>query len=114
MTEPVIGRTRRKLAELLQRELPMCGDQPITWSPKEIYAATGWYRTSGHYGNDSWRWEAYSKFERSGNVAMTASSYDTMTECVKAGHLVMHADGEVTAKASAAAQRRDFHTKADV
>lgn len=93
-----IGRTRRKLAALLQREFPMCGDQPITWKPEKIYAATGWYRTSRHCGNDSWRWEAFSTFDRSGNIALTASSYDTMTECVKAGNLVMHADGEVTAK----------------
>ena len=102
MSGLIIGRTRRKLAELLQKEFPMCGDQPITWTAERITAATGWYRTSHHYGNDSWRWEAFSTFTRSGRPATVASSYDTMTDCVKAGHLVMHPDGEVTAKARAA------------
>lgn len=111
MSARIVGRTRRKLADLLQKEFPMCGDQPITWQAEKIYAATGWYRTSGHYGNDSWRWEAFSTFDRSGNTALVASSYDTMTECVKAGHLVMHPDGEVTAKHSAPFQEADDSQK---
>ena len=93
----IIGRTRRKLAELLQKEFPACGGQPIIWDAERITAATGWYRTSGHHGNDSYRWEAFSRFERSGNVALVASCYDTMTECVNLGHLIMHPDGEVSA-----------------
>lgn len=103
-----IGRTRRKLAELLQRQFPMCGNLPITWRPEKIYPATGWYRTSRHYGNDSWRWEAFATFDHSGNTAMAAQSYDTMTECVKAGHLVMHVDGEITAASRPSAQEADI------
>lgn len=101
----VIGRTRRKLAELLQKEFPTCGDQAIIWDAERITAATGWYRTSGHHGNDSYRWEAFSRFERSGNVALVASSYDTMTECVKLGHLIMYSDGEVSAVTAEKAQQ---------
>ena len=93
------GRTRRKLASLLQKEFPNFGDQPVTWSADRIYAATGWYRTSSHHGNDSYRWEAFSRFDRSGNIAHAVASYDTMTECVKVGGLVMHSDSEITAKA---------------
>jgi hypothetical protein len=93
------GRTRRKLAELLQREFPTCGDQPVSWFVDQIYAATGWYRTSRHHSNDCYRWEAFSIFDRSGNTAHAVASYDTMTECVKLGHLVMHSDGEITASA---------------
>jgi len=95
------GRTRRKLAELLQKEFPTCGGQPVTWSADRIYAATGWYRTSRHHGNDSYRWDAFSRFDRSGNTAHAVGSYDTMTECIKTGGLVMHSDGEITAKAHA-------------
>lgn len=92
------GRVRRKLAELLQREFPECGGQAVIWDAQKITAATGWYRTSRHHGNDSYRWNAFAIFKRTGNTAYAIGSYDTMTECLKAGCLVMHSDGEISAK----------------
>lgn len=93
----IIGRTRKNLCKLLQKEFLTLGDREVTWKSERIHAATGWYRSSRHYGNDSYRWEAFSFFTHSGNVAHAVGSYDTMTECVKSGKLSMHSDGEISA-----------------
>jgi len=86
-----IGRTRQRLAKLLQKSFPLnAAGVKLTWLPEHIYPATGAYRTNRLI--DCYRWTAYGYHYRADGTfyaAMTVDSYETMTELVKATNLVL-------------------------
>ena len=98
------GRTRKKLVELLQKEFPTLWGRPVTWKVENIICATGWYRSSRHYSNESYRWSATSVFSDTGKKAHFVNSFYTMTECVKAGRLEVDDEGEIFAVEAALAK----------
>jgi hypothetical protein len=72
----------------LQRDFPLFGGRPITWSPEDLKAAQGYERTSRSVFNDIYRWEGVSRFaDDPESMASSACSFETMTECVKAPRL---------------------------
>lgn len=92
------GRTRVRLAKLLQASFPYKGTLALTWKPEKLYPATGAYRTNQML--DCWRWEGFGVHVRpdgSEQVVMEVGSYDTMTELVKAERLKIDSTGEVSA-----------------
>lgn len=90
-----IGRTRRKLAELLQVSFPYRGQLPLIWRPEWLYPATGAWRTN--YMLDCWRWEGfayYAKQDGSLSAAWSVGSYHPMSELIKYKRLYV-SDGEI-------------------
>lgn len=81
------GRTRIKLAKIIRESLG--------WDcePDELRAAGGRCRNNTAM-HDSYAWEVFTK--SSTGLAIVAGSFDTMTDCVKAGR-VSYADGEISA-----------------
>lgn len=85
-----VGRTRRKLAEILtaavnerERRTQPASWQEVTVDPEEIYPM----RLVGKVRawEDAHSWEAFARFVRSGNPFCMLYSYSTMTEIVRAG-----------------------------
>jgi len=93
-----IGRTRIKLAEILQNNFPSRSGVLVTWRPEWLYPATGAYRTNQSL--DCFRWEGFAKhIDESGKEIFTAfsvGSYFTMSEIIKYSDLAMDGDGEIT------------------
>jgi hypothetical protein len=95
-----IGRTRRKLAEILTAYVRGLGGgkrfPDAVVEPEDIYAM----RLVGKMREweDAPSWEAFPRFcKGSPNTCMTLYSYDNMTKCVRAG--VLHPigkDGELS------------------
>lgn len=86
MTRKPPGRSRRKLAAMLQRDIPVWHGVPITWTPERIFPATGWYRSSPFA--DNYRWEASAVFTSDPNTGcIVVGSWVTITECIKAARL---------------------------
>ena len=81
-----IGRTRIKLAKILSDCLG------IDCQPEELQPATGANRTDRRL--DIYCWEVFSKYKN--GLPFVAGSYDTMTDCVKAGKVKL-SDGEIFA-----------------
>lgn len=81
-----IGKTRIKLAKIISECLN------ITCEPEELRPAGGRQRnrTTLH---DGYAWEM---FAHNDGKPIVAGSFDTMTECVKAGKVSMH-KGEISA-----------------
>ena len=93
-----LGRTRVRLAKLLQASFPYKGSLALTWKPEKLYPATGAHRTNQML--DCWRWEGFGVHVRpdgSEQVVMEVGSYDTMTALVKAKALRVSPTGEISA-----------------
>lgn len=91
------GRTREKLAELLQKSFPDHNGLALTWKPDWLYAATGAYRSRGI---DCYRWEGFGRHVRSDGTSfavMSVGSYITMTELIKAKRLRISGSDEIFA-----------------
>ena len=94
------GRTRRKLAELLQKNFPTTWDGrvPVTWHPEWLYPAKGSYRTNINL--DCYRWEGFAKhLDEHGQEVFTVfavGSLYPMGELLKYADLEMDKDGEIT------------------
>jgi hypothetical protein len=79
-----IGRTRQRMAALLQREIPTLNGAPIIWTAENVRPAQGWYRTDPRA--DCYRWSAIAHGAES-NLVLSVDSWHTMTEILKAGSL---------------------------
>lgn len=94
------GRTRIRLALLLQKNFPMTSDGkfPVTWRPEWLYPATGAYRTDKSL--DCYAWEGFAKcLDERGNELFTifsVGSFFTMGELLAHEELNMGYDGEIT------------------
>lgn len=82
-----IGRTRIKLAKILKESIN------IDCIPEDLQAAGG--RNRNNTGNfDAYAWEVFA--QRNG-VKFWAGSFDTMTDCVRAGKVSLRC-GEISAE----------------
>lgn len=99
MTSKQPGRTRQKLAKLLQENFPVsAGGLALTWEASDLHPATGAYRTNVML--DTWRWEGYARHYRPDGshwMVLSVGSYTPMTELIKSKHLAISRDGEVSA-----------------
>ena len=83
-----IGRTRIRLAKILRESLG------VECEPHDLKAAGGRQRNNTSLF-DAYAWEVFG--ERNG-ITFVAGSFDTMTDCVKAGAVNLH-KGEIYAGA---------------
>lgn len=94
-----VGKTRIRLAKLLQENFPISGGGlALTWEPENLYPATGSYRTNINI--DCCRWEGFAQHYRPDGSyfhAVAVHSYSTMTELLKSKHLQILSSGDVAA-----------------
>lgn len=97
-----IGRTRRQLAKILTdyvRSIPGIDGTPrypdSTVHPEDIHQMR--LVAAHRKWNDAHCWEAFAKSGATGNLSRSLYSFNTMTECVRAGRVVpVGKDGEVS------------------
>ena len=77
-----IGKIREKLAEMLQAKGFMV-------QPEDFWIQEGVYR---HFAYDGARWGAYWHPKKGSQLVYSIYSWDTMTECVRTGIVVMPDD----------------------
>jgi hypothetical protein len=83
-----VGRVRIKLAKIVSDCLG------VDCQPEDLRPTLGWCRSSNSIMNDTYRWEVFCK---KNGVTFVAGSYDTMTNCVKAGAVSIDRDYEISA-----------------
>lgn len=83
-----IGRTRTKLAQIISDSLD------IDCQPEDLMPATGRHKNNTCI-YDSYAWEMFTATKT--GIPIVYGSFDTMTECVKAGQVEL-TDGEIHAK----------------
>ncbi len=80
-----VGRIRIRLAKIISESLN------LDCIPEDLKPATGRCRTD--HTLDLYRWEVFCKTKT--GMSWVRGSFYTMTECVKAGAVVLDRDGEI-------------------
>jgi hypothetical protein len=98
-----VSRLRRKLAEVIAREMLEQHDLVVTVDLDKFAIATGFHRTDP--ASDAFRWTASCRIPGL-QVGPVIDSYDTMTECARHG-IILVKDARRAATYEATARNRN-------
>lgn len=86
------GRTKQRLAKKLTAALLEAGYPIKEIEPESLMDATGYYRTSTSFQNESLRWEANVQRSDLPRLHYWLTSWTTMTELLKANKINLRQD----------------------
>lgn len=84
MSSPDVGRTRKRLADVLSKAITEQRGQTVLVKPDDLHPAQGWYRTSKSYQNEALRWDGWGHINGM-NVTIRLISYVPMTDLLRNG-----------------------------